>query len=834
MISSSIGEEFVSYNESTTIKGQYSPLIATSKYDGSYTFREIVKGDLVKIPDDNSPPGGWLFRKSQNTSSSWVKRFGFLRGDFLFLFHSPQNEKPIALIPLDDCDIVLPENNERCFDSTKPFHVNDGYEFDIKHYNRPTIRLQALSDQERKEWFIYILEHINITKLKKKSGNWRNSHLVYNERGNITITGTKLINSEAKNIPNSINKQAFANTAFMNPYMVPRGFDSDNQSENSFRQWNNRNYLQSSDVSVSDASRTGGDLNNLSFLSQNPNSGFNYTTTEDDISTSDKKSQSPGKKDTFSGGRKGSKANNLGRFNSILEAGLLEKNLQKKVGDNAEARERELLAKIRLSSPVFVEQKQEKEQKNPLSLAEQFRLSLFYIDEELAEDPQIMLGSVPHLKGTTVEEIVVLVYKTYCGESGFMSIENFVEFVEDTGVLLSHVEHDEDDEPTEEFKAQLDPVHLLTLVPRNYGVSTTTNSLGVTNEKLIEASEKDNFIINFGQFYQLLLRITEIIYSEIYFSDPTLAFNKFLQEIIIPLFVWCYKHEKRGSQDILVLEERILLLLTMYSPNIWKVFLTYAHDATQKVPEITLSFPESAQMNERGLFHLPVGAPSRHFIMRSSKKNPETSKISQLQQQEEFKHILPNNAPDSLFITEAGIIRFAIDYAIVPHVITIKNLKTLFKVINRPKTIVSSRLPTRDQVNKSQSPRKKDVTAPMVFGTGLPRTSSMDTLNTDVPPPPPSLLLKQKDPADDDDNSDDSPPPPPPPGPTSNHQVTGLGFSEFLEIIARIAVEGCTQPNYHVIFPTPFSKVLALLTVWGVADLEKLEEIRIMRSEDTY
>jgi hypothetical protein len=59
----------------------------------------------------------------------------------------------------------------------------------------------------------------------------------------------------------------------------------------------------------------------------------------------------------------------------------------------------------------------------------------------------------------------------------------------------------------------------------------------------------------------------------------------------------------------------------------------------------------------------------------------------------------------------------------------------------------------------------------------------------------------------------------------------GLGFSEFVELIARIAVDGMQVESYHVLFPTPFSKVLAILTVWGVADLRKIEEVRILRTE---
>lgn len=55
-----------------------------------------------------------------------------------------------------------------------------------------------------------------------------------------------------------------------------------------------------------------------------------------------------------------------------------------------------------------------------------------------------------------------------------------------------------------------------------------------------------------------------------------------------------------------------------------------------------------------------------------------------------------------------------------------------------------------------------------------------------------------------------------------------------MELIGRVAVEGLQQQNYHIIFPTPFSKTLAMLTVWGVADLHKLEEVRVIRTDENY
>ena len=46
--------------------------------------------------------------------------------------------------------------------------------------------------------------------------------------------------------------------------------------------------------------------------------------------------------------------------------------------------------------------------------------------------------------------------------------------------------------------------------------------------RYMEAMKKDKFALNFSQFYQLLLRITEIVYPDLYPVDEPYAFNKFL------------------------------------------------------------------------------------------------------------------------------------------------------------------------------------------------------------------------------------------------------------------------------------------------------------------
>jgi hypothetical protein len=57
--------------------------------------------------------------------------------------------------------------------------------------------------------------------------------------------------------------------------------------------------------------------------------------------------------------------------------------------------------------------------------------------------------------------------------------------------------------------------------------------------------------------------------------------------------------------------------------------------------------------------------------------------------------------PDSLFMTETGVLRFARDYGIVPHLVTKSELRELYRQSNHTKCFVSSRLPVREQVVKA-------------------------------------------------------------------------------------------------------------------------------------
>jgi hypothetical protein len=219
---------------------------------------------------------------------------------------------------------------------------------------------------------------------------------------------------------------------------------------------------------------------------------------------------------------------------------------------------------------------------------------------------------------------------------------------------------------------------------------------------------EDDMSVNFTQFYQLLLQITQIVYKDMYEQDMTVALNNFLIESMCPLMAWSKGHNKRGSTDILVREERIALLLVTYSPNIWKVFLMYAHNSIKKAPEGgCLNFPDVAKANEKTLFGLPNNCPNRTYSSVGG---------------------IGGNNKDYLVISETSFLRLCMDYGLCPQLQTTKQCKDIFALCNRNKFTL--KIVTKDmqaptaasQLTRAAKGKKTTVfktrpsAAPMYFG----------------------------------------------------------------------------------------------------------------------
>jgi hypothetical protein len=140
-------DEFLAYVEQPS--GLPKPLVAVCKYDGDLQYREILREDLIRVHDDYSVPGGWVFIKGclisthsncylarfsidNANENKWSRKFICLRGPFIFVFLSPNTEQPTAVIPLLDVDIVVPEDGNKLFEDRRLFKANEGFEFDVR------------------------------------------------------------------------------------------------------------------------------------------------------------------------------------------------------------------------------------------------------------------------------------------------------------------------------------------------------------------------------------------------------------------------------------------------------------------------------------------------------------------------------------------------------------------------------------------------------------------------------------------------------------------------------------------------------------------------------
>jgi len=904
--------EFVSFTENSN--GQYIPLVTVCKNDNIVSYRDLMREDIMRMFDDEKTAAGWMFCKSQNTTESWIKRFALLRADFLFFFHAPQNEKPIFLIPLNDCKILFPENNGKSFEKHRSIKTNEGFEFDITHSSRSTVRLCTLTEYERNEWIEVFINRIN-SPLNPLYSSY--VHKLNNDKNsNIVITSTMLLNTANNFLSPETNKTAthidahesLIENKYSNPFLPPLPpSNSSDEADNSSQNISSNNssaglstvynfYNHSSSSPIKDHRfRTDFNFSNqqqtspFGFFQASPivqstsrkhfqeTSKFSptqipplpqeeeeengdddgvvsYSMHEDRVSTFrnyqaennyddvdinnntnlanetknnthtnnvDKKmsqlihfnnsQQRPQQQQQFKARRNSSIFQGKDSL-TVEEIDGIEQNLELKIFEQNEARSREYNIRTKINSVEYLLQAKHQELKNPLSLSEMFRTSLFLFDEELVEDPLPGVHvRTPHLKGHATEKMLTTVYQKYSGKNGYMSLENFVEFMDDAAFLQTHAPHDANDEPFDEYKTLLDPISLLNSLARN--CNAPTNSIySASSNALFQASKNDRFLINFAQFYQLLIMITEVVYKELFAVDETLALNKIIQECIGPLFVWSNDHHnKKGSIDELVLDERILLLMNTYAPNLWKVFLSYGTDALGKLSEISKVFPETAQSNEKGLFKLPQCAPEKHF-------NNNNKSINNNNNTEDKTNV----ASDSIIITESGCVKFAMDYGIMPYLLTSKQLKEIFKQVNKQKVIVSSRLPSRDL--------NTHLKASAILQIEKKKNEAL--IATTIKNKQKNLKLLKFNQM----KVEFAPPPPPPPVKTVSSKASfgGLGFSEFVEMIGRVAVNGLKSDNYNILFPTSFAKVLAMLNIWGIADLKKLEEMRIIHTEEIY
>lgn len=115
------------------------------------------------------------------------------------------------------------------------------------------------------------------------------------------------------------------------------------------------------------------------------------------------------------------------------------------------------------------------------------------------------------------------------------------------------------------------------------------------------------------------------------------------------MHTWCdHNAFRRDSDDPLVSDTRILLLLQAYLPNFWRTFLHYGQDSKEQIAPSHLEFPTGAQRSE-----MP---PGQDTTMTATKAE------------------VPK-----LFVTEASMLRCAEDFGLVPTVCSAKQVAKIFR-----------------------------------------------------------------------------------------------------------------------------------------------------------
>lgn len=190
--------DYVAYYESSA--GHYMPIIVKDK-GGDKVYRDMTRDDIRGIEDsymnggDSEAPGGWLYKKGQGARASWSKRYMLLKGQYLFYFHGPQNDRPVGVIPIENCEIILPPDNGKSFSGNRFFRANDGFEFEISHLERRPFQLYAATDHDRSLW----LQRLNARTGRMYGGVGKDSHILIRER-TASITGAKSSGDGVSNV----------------------------------------------------------------------------------------------------------------------------------------------------------------------------------------------------------------------------------------------------------------------------------------------------------------------------------------------------------------------------------------------------------------------------------------------------------------------------------------------------------------------------------------------------------------------------------------------------------------------------------------------------------
>ena len=309
--------------------------------------------------------------------------------------------------------------------------------------------------------------------------------------------------------------------------------------------------------------------------------------------------------------------------------------------------------------------------------------------------------------------------------------------------------------------------------------------------------------------------------------------NTFIYEIMCPLYVWIIKnHNKNGVTDVVLLEERIPLILNNYSDILYNVFIYYSH--LQKITynnqynyikiskfrkvydELQTNISELIPNIVENVYGLPKGMNDSLEQSKERQTYFQNLKGIKTYKPIQGKFNLNNNSHMKkayIIMNEASFLQLCVDYNFIPNIITSTQGRCIFhetiKHVNKkPCYDTDDLIHSKSHLKSSKTSKSFETTLRQHDNKYIKNMSSSATTSST------SFSHAQ-----------------PTPAVVAHTAAPSLGFSEFLEAVARVAVVGLAQHvHFDTLFPTPYAKVRALLEIYGLADIKKLKEIQVIRS----
>ncbi|KAG5188446.1 hypothetical protein JKP88DRAFT_304149 [Tribonema minus] len=392
-------------------------------------------------------------------------------------------------------------------------------------------------------------------------------------------------------------------------------------------------------------------------------------------------------------------------------------------------------------------------------------------------------------------------------------------------VLATHAPCDDAGRPAERLRVALSPASLL-------------STAGLPRDAPIP----------FAAWLRLLLSIATTVYARVAALRATRALDATLHELIVPLHAWRCVH--RGAAC--AFDTVQTSLLHAYGPNLWRLYLTYATTGPHARPApVTLPYPAAAAAAERAAASATM--PGLWPVYLTTPEHDEGLPEEQMR------------AVGTLTLPQKQLLRLAYDFNVMPDVIGRAALLSMVAdTLGRRAHKRPAHTPGPDDLlNELASMEDEDEVGGLEYGTPRPvgraTTASVARGGSARTPPARPACLRAGDAA----------PAPPqhrrvqsplharsksqarqaaarvapqrfatPASVTSEQRKGaavlargGLGYCEFVELLARVAVEGLQhRDTLHTLYPTPYAKVAALLSVWGLADPNRLEEVALLRT----